>query len=327
MIRVLLLVISLFALTAPARADDLRPGFLELTQVDAAHWQMVWKAPIVGGLATRSRPSLPDFCTIGEGAPRLSGSSLVVSLEVVCTHPLDGAQIGLAGMETGFTDALVRIAPLDRPVQAERLTPDSPYVTVATEPDRWKVARTYFDLGVEHILEGYDHLLFVLSLVLLIRRWKQVAVTVTAFTVAHSITLALTTLGLVFVARRPLEICIALSIVFLAVEIVKERADDAPRRMAARLPWLVAFAFGLLHGFGFAAALGEIGLPDGELPTALLTFNLGVEAGQLLIVAAALAVLALIDRLALRYAARLRQITAYLIGTTAAFWMIQRALG
>lgn len=327
MIRTVLLLLACLLATGTARADDLRPGFLELTQRDATHWQLVWKAPIVGGLATRSRPSLPGFCTLSDGPPRLSGSSLVVSLEVTCERPLDGEQVGLAGMETGFTDALMRIAPLGRPVQAERLTPDRPFVTVASEPDRWQVARTYLGLGVEHILEGYDHLLFVLSLVLLIRRWKQVAITVTAFTVAHSITLAVTTLGWVVVARRPLEICIALSIAFLAVEIVKEPEDGDRPRLAARMPWLVAFAFGLLHGFGFAAALAEIGMPEGELPTALLAFNLGVEAGQLLIVALALAILTVVDRFASRAGSTLRRIAAYLIGTTATFWMIQRALG
>jgi hydrogenase/urease accessory protein HupE len=317
-------LLALVAHSAPARADDLRPGFLELTQRDAATWHMVWKAPIIGGLATRSRPALPAFCTLGQGQPRLEGGSLVVALNVHCTRPLEGQRIGLAGMETGFTDALLRIAPLGQPVQAERLTPDAPYVTVATAPDRWQVARTYFDLGVEHILAGYDHLLFVLALVLLIRRGWQVAKTVTAFTVAHSITLALTTLGFTLVARKPVEICIALSIVFLAVEIVK--SGTGPPRLTARIPWLVAFAFGLLHGFGFAAALSEIGLPQGELPTALLAFNLGVEAGQLLIVSAALAVLWLIDRYAAKHARKFRVLAAYLIGTTAAFWMIQRAI-
>jgi hydrogenase/urease accessory protein HupE len=210
-------------------------------------------------------------------------------------------------------------------VQAERLTPGAPFITVAREPERWQVARTYLGLGIEHILQGYDHLLFVLALVLLIRRWKRVAWTVTAFTVAHSLTLAATSLGLILVARRPVEICIALSIVFIAVEIVKE--PTGPPRLAARLPWLVAFAFGLLHGFGFAAALAEIGLPQGELPTALLAFNLGVEIGQLAIVAAALAVLAIVDRVAANRARQFRTMTAYVIGTIAAFWMIQRALG
>lgn len=323
LVAVLAIILTLLAL--PARADDLRPGYLEMTQRDHAHWRMVWKAPIIGGLATRSRPALPAFCELDPGAPRLEGGSLVVALDVTCAKPLDGQRIGLSGMETGFTDALVRVAPLGRPVQAERLTPDAPFITVSRVPDRWQVARTYLSLGVEHILQGYDHLLFVVALVLLIRHWRKLAWTVTAFTVAHSLTLAATTLGLVLVARRPVEICIALSIVFLAVEIVKE--PSGPPRFAARVPWLVAFAFGLLHGFGFAAALAEIGLPQGELPTALLAFNLGVEAGQLAIVAAALGILGIIDRVATTWTARVRTVTAYLIGSTAAFWMIQRALG
>ena len=320
-----LFLLLLTLLAAPARADDLRPGYLELTQRDAVHWVMVWKAPIIGGLATRAKPALPSFCTLGQGAPRLEGGSLVVALPVTCSRPLAGQQVGLAGIDGGFTDALVRIAPLGRPVQAERLTPDRAYLTVATVPDRWQVARTYLALGIGHILAGYDHLLFVLALVLLIRGWRALAWTVTAFTVAHSLTLGATTLGLILVARRPVEICIALSIVFLAVEIVKAR--DGPPRLAARLPWLVAFAFGLLHGLGFAAALAEIGVPQRELPTALLAFNLGVEAGQLVIVAAALAVLAGANRFLPKQTPRLRLAATYVIGTTAAFWMIQRAFG
>jgi hydrogenase/urease accessory protein HupE len=319
-----LALLGWLALVAQARADDLRPGFLELTEGAPGTWSMVWKAPILGGLAVRARPQLPAFCKLEWQPPRLVGGSLVETGTAHCTRPLGGARIGLAGMEHGFTDALLRVAARGAPVEAARLTPAQSFTTLATVPDRMEVLRTYLVLGVTHILTGYDHLLFVLSLVLLIRRGWSVAKTVTAFTLAHSLTLAATTLGLFVVARRPVEICIALSIVFLAVEIVKEDPDHP--RLTARIPWLVAFAFGLLHGLGFAAALAEIGLPQGEVVPALFAFNVGVEAGQLVIVAAGFAALWLVARVAAARAGAVRRVAAYAIGSIAAFWMIQRAV-
>ncbi len=321
----LFLALLAFSLAPAARADELRPGYLELTQKDAQHWRMVWKAPVLGGLATRARPAIPKFCTQSAPVARLEGAALVAESTLTCTRDLAGSQIGLAGMEATFTDALVRIAPLDRAMQAERLTRSNTMITVATVPDGWEVARSYTALGVIHILEGYDHLLFVIALVLLIGRPWAVIKAATAFTLAHSITLAGTTLGVMGLAQAPVEALIALSIVFLAVEIIKQQPGDV--RLTQRLPWLVAFLFGLLHGFGFAGALREIGLPEGDLPVALLTFNLGVELGQLVIIAASLALLALIRRMkpaALRPAT---VVATYLIGTIASFWFIERMIG
>lgn len=317
----LLIPIACFA--TQAHADELRPGYLELTQKSPTAWHMVWKAPIKGGLATNARPSLPKFCIVSTSRRELVGAAVVAVSELRCPAALAGQRVGLTGLDASFTDALVRIAPLGRPVQAARLTAGTPTVEVQAKAARSQVAKTYFALGVEHILTGYDHLLFVLSLILLLMGGWRIAKTVTAFTVAHSLTLIGTTLHLISVPRQPVEICIALSIVFLAVEIVK--AKPGTPRLSERIPWLVAFAFGLLHGFGFAGALAEIGLPEGEIPVALLTFNLGVEAGQLVIVAGGLMVLGAIGRFA---AAQFRPVqirVAYVIGSVAAFWMIERA--
>jgi len=184
-------------------------------------------------------------------------------------------------------------------------------------------------LGMEHILAGFDHLLFVIALVLLLHAGRNRALwpivkAVTAFTVAHSLTLAGTTLDLVSLPIWPVEVVIALSIIFLAVEVVKSREDDP--RLSERAPWLVAFLFGLLHGFGFAGALAEIGLPEGDVPVALLTFNLGVEAGQLLIVAATWAILLLIFRRAESVYKMTRMTAAYAIGITACFWFTERLI-
>ena len=324
MIRLLLWGL-LIALAAPARADELRPGYLELTQRDAARWDLIWKAPVLGGLATRSRPALPAFCKVTPGPVRLERAALVAIARLDCARPLDRASVGLAGMETSFTDALLRVAPLGRPVQAERLTPDRPMVTIKAVPDRWQVARTYALLGTQHILTGYDHLLFVVALVLLLARGWVVVRAATAFTVAHSLTLAGTTLGLFGLAQAPVEALIALSIVFLSVEIVKQ--TDGTPRLSEQIPWVVAFLFGLLHGFGFAGALREIGLPEGDIPMALLTFNLGVEAGQLVIIAACLGLIAVLRRFAQPALRPATVLATYGIGTIASFWFIERLIG
>jgi hydrogenase/urease accessory protein HupE len=209
-------------------------------------------------------------------------------------------------------------------MQALRLTAASPMAEIAARPDRWQVAWTYFVIGIEHIVFGFDHLLFVVSLVLLLTGGWAVAKAVTAFTVAHSITLIGTTLGVLGLPQRPVESVIALSIVFLAVEIAKKRPDAL--RLSERAPWIVAFLFGLLHGFGFASALAEIGLPEGEVPMALLAFNLGVEAGQLGIVIGGFAVLELLRRMAASLLAPALRLAAYVIGITASYWIIERTL-
>ena len=253
-----------------------------------------------------------------------TGVSLISAGVLACDRPIAGATVGLAGMESGFTDALLRIAPLDGPIQVERLTPDRTTAVVATVPTNWQVAGTYLALGVEHILAGYDHLLLVVALVLLLQRIRLVIKAVTAFTVAHSITLAGVTLGLFGLPQAPVEALIALSILFLAVEIVKQVPGEP--RASERTSWIVALLFGLLHGFGFAGALREIGLPEADLAVALLTFNLGVELGQLAIVAAVLALIALVRRARPRMLRPAVVVSSYAIGTLSAFWFLERLI-
>ena len=244
---------------------------------------------------------------------------------------LTGQTIAIEGLSGTSTDVLVRIESLGGATQTERLSPTKATFVVQTVPGGWEVAATYLHLGIEHILLGFDHLLFVLALVILVRDWRRVVLTVTAFTVAHSITLAAATLGFVNVPGPPVEAAIALSIVLVAVEIVNARRGTPS--LAARWPWLVAFSFGLLHGFGFAGALAEVGLPHHAIPIALLFFNLGVEIGQLVFVAAVLAASELFRRaIALRVELTLAQRTvdlldvtaAYAIGAVAAYWLIER---
>jgi hydrogenase/urease accessory protein HupE len=309
---------------APATADELRPGYLEFSQQSETTWRLVWKVPRRGGITPLAQPLLPKGCNVTRLIERTQSAMAIKTVSAVtCPTGVSSGRIGVSGMAAAQTDILARVAPLGRPVQAMRLTAAVPEAEIRPLPDRWNVARTYFATGVAHILTGYDHLLFVVALVLLLGRLRTIAWAVTAFTLAHSITLIGTTLGLIGLPQRPVECVIALSILFLAVEIVK--ADPAAPRLSERVPWLIAFLFGLLHGFGFAGALKEIGLPESDVPTALLTFNLGVEAGQLLIVATSLTALALIRRFA-EGALRPAVVGAsYAIGIIASVWFFERS--
>lgn len=330
-LRAILLLIFIAAWPAATRADDLRPGYLEIREMPAVGgsthlYDVTWKAPIKPGLAARVTPTFPIDCAESNAPKRsIDSAALLTRWTIGCTTSLAGRSVTLSGLEDTPGDALLRYQALDGGTQAARLTPGAPTANIAARPDRWQVARTYFITGVEHILMGYDHLLFVLSLVLLLNGAWRVAATVTAFTIAHSLTLIATTLQLVSLPRAPVEAAIALSIVFLAVEIVKR--EPGKPRLSERIPWIVAFLFGLLHGFGFAGALAEIGLPQGEVPTALLTFNLGVEAGQLVIVAAALVTIVLLKRVRHNWLNPAKTIAAYAIGSVAAMWLIVRISG
>jgi hydrogenase/urease accessory protein HupE len=308
--------------SAPAKADELRPGYLELIQVSERTWNVSFKAPIRGGMAANVIPLLPATCRLADKREELVEGAVISRWTATCAQSLVGQRITLQGLDRTPSDALIRVVLAGRPVQTARLTMSNPAYEIAARADTWQVAHTYFVLGVEHILAGYDHLLFVLALVLLLSGGLVVVRTVTAFTLAHSITLIGATLGFLGLNQKPVEICIALSIVFLAVEVVK--SDPAHPRLSQRLPWLVAFMFGLLHGFGFAGALAEIGLPEGEVPAALLTFNLGVEAGQLVIVLAGLGVLFFARRVSVLFLTRFKHVAAYSIGITASFWLIVR---
>ena len=233
-----------------------------------------------------------------------------------------GQEIRIDGLISGVSDVIVRVERKDGTSQMERLLPESPEFTVEAAAGTGEVAWSYLVLGVEHILGGVDHLLFVLALLLIVRDGKRILITVTAFTVAHSITLVAATLDWVHVPGPPVEAMIALSIVFVAAEII--RGLHGKPGLTERAPWIVAFSFGLLHGFGFAGALAEVGLPQKAIPVALLTFNVGVELGQLIFVAVVVAVRALFARLPARAPAWTPYFAPYAIGSIAMFWVFER---
>lgn len=316
-----MVLLALLLGAGPLSADELRPVSIQFEQVDAGEWYVSWKQPLASASDDRMlTPQLPAGCRIEGAVDReIAAMALVGRAAVSCAGPVEGAKIGWPGL-AGSADAIVRIAPLERPVQVYRLTTAEPTAIIAARPEAAQVWRSYFRIGVVHILQGWDHLLFVIALVLLVARPWPVVKAATAFTVAHSLTLAAVTLGVAGLPQRPVEALIALSIVFLAVELAKGERTT----LARRVPWLVAFVFGLLHGFGFAGALREIGLPEGEVPAALVSFNLGVEAGQLVVVATVLAIRALVGRLAPTVEQPLLRFSTYAIGTAGAFWLIER---
>ncbi len=307
-------------------AHEMRPGYLELRQTAPDTYAVAWKVPARGELRLALYPRFPASCKeTGDPIVLHTGEAHTQRTTLVCASGLDGERIEIDGLASTFTDVLVRFTRADGSVQTVRLTPSSPGFDVAPAAGAVEVARTYTGLGIEHILLGADHLLFVLGLLLLVRdRWRLVK-TITAFTVAHSITLVAATLGFAHAPAAPVEAAIALSIVFLAVELV--RGQQGVIGLTQRTPWLVAFAFGLLHGFGFAGALSSLGIPQQAVPLALLFFNVGVEIGQLLFIALVFIVIATVRGVWPSVPRWAPAATAYGIGSLASFWLIQRVVG
>ena len=320
------IMVTLLAAASSVSAHEVRPAYLELTQTGTETFDVFWKVPARGNQRLSLYLKLPETCEIvREPSGMFTDASYVERSSIRHPGALVGETIVIDGLSSTLTDVLVRIERLDGSTQTERLVPESPTLEVSASTSRWQVSRTYFVLGVEHILLGIDHLLFVFALLLFVRGWKRVVGTITAFTVAHSVTLALATLGVVHVPGPPVEAIIALSIVFVASEILRARRGYVG--IAERSPWAVAFVFGLLHGLGFAGALREVGLPEQAIPLALLFFNVGVEAGQLLFIAAVMSAWTAVRTAGVRVPRAAEVVPAYVIGSVAMFWVIDRVAG
>lgn len=319
----LLLALGVGVASFGASAHEVRPAYLELLEGKPGEFSLLLKTPMQGAARLALAPVFSGKVeNITPIVSRPTGDAMVQTWRMRAIEPLAGQKVSIDGLSSTMTDALVRVEFAAGGAWVARLTPSTPEATIPATQTDWDVAATYLELGVEHILFGLDHLLFVLALIIITQGTWLLVKTVTAFTVAHSITLALATLGFVHVPSRPVEAAIALSIAFVAVEIV--HASQGQRNLAARAPWMIAFVFGLLHGFGFAGALSEIGLPAGQIPVALLFFNLGVEVGQLLFVGAVIALVALIRVGRPSPSTWLKFVPPYAIGTIAMFWVIER---
>ena len=324
MIRFATAALLLFVAAWSADAHEVRPGYLRIQETGPESYDVLFRVPARGDLRMALYVSMPEHCrALGEPRAWQQNAAFLERWSAVCPGGLVGHDVTIDGLAYTLTDVLGRYERLDGTTQIARLKPSEPSFTLSDSESWQEVAATYTTLGIEHILLGIDHLLFVLALLMIVSGWRKLIATVTAFTLAHSVTLAAATLGWVNVPQAPVEAIIALSILFVAAEIVHWR--QGREGITRRKPWLVAFTFGLLHGFGFAGALSEIGLPEHAIPLALLFFNLGVEAGQLLFIAAVLTAWAVLRRLPLpEWAWRL---PVYGIGTMAAFWTIERISG
>ena len=317
--------IALFCMLASgAAAHEMRPAYLELRETRAETYDVLWKVPGRGdNLRLGLYVEFPADCkNLTEPRGLMINNALSERWTVQRAGGLTGGTIHIAGLSATMTDVLVRLERLDGTAQVTRLTPSVPSFTIEAAPNVWEVARTYGVLGVEHILTGMDHLLFVLALLIITGGGWRLVKTVTAFTISHSLTLTAATLGWVHIPPPPVEAVIALSIVFVAAEIVRQRRGI--EGITARAPWVVAFSFGLMHGLGFAGGLSEAGLPAGHIPSALLFFSLGVETGHLLFIGVVLAFIALVRRSRIPLPRWTELVPPYAIGGIAMFWTIQR---
>lgn len=319
------LALVLFAawLAPVAAAHEVRPAFLQIREVGHETYDILWKTPAQGDMRLALDVILPPGCTsIAEPRTVMLDGAVIARWRETCPGGLVGRTLGVSALDRTLTDAIVRYEPETGRAITLRLTPDKPSASIPARQPWMSVAATYFVLGVEHILLGFDHLLFVLALLLLVRDLPRLLGAVSAFTVAHTLTLAGTTFGLVRLPSAPVEASIALSIAFLAAEIMRARAGQPS--LTRQWPWIAAFGFGLLHGFGFAGALREIGLPEDAVALALLFFNLGVEAGQILFIAVALAVIWVLRKAIPAPPVWALNAPVYGIGVVAAFWFIER---
>ncbi len=324
--RTSLLCLLLLTGSIPALAHESRPAYLEIKEGSAGLLEINWTRPIRAQRALNIQVVFPESCRTGGANTGRQLQGLMYEKWVMdCgATELSGKEVTIAGLSNTISDVLLRFQSRDGTVHMSVLDNKNPVFIFpsVTEPIK-NIAPYYFKLGVEHILKGADHLLFILGLLLLIQRFWNVIKTITAFTLAHSISLIAAILGYVHVPSAPVEAVIALSIVFLACELVRENKHNLSRR----LPWLVAAVFGLVHGLGFAGALSEIGLPEDDIPLALLMFNLGVETGQVLFVIFAIAVLQLLRRIIRDWFDKIELASSYAIGSIAAFWLFDRVSG
>ena len=335
---VLVLLASLvLAGAGTAFAHEARPGFLELREMGPDTWSFLWKKPTGGEVEIQIAPVIPKDCRLATqdrqppaygrlstGGAQLSPGAMIARGTLTCAGGLAGKTIVIAGLEATITDVLVRLHHADGRLESHLLRPATPSVTLGGITTATERALGYVQLGVQHILLGVDHLLFVLGLMLVVSdRWMLVK-TITSFTLAHSLTLAIATLGYASAPLPPLNAAIALSILFLGPEVVRTWRGETS--FTIRHPWVVAFAFGLLHGFGFASGLAAMGLPKAEIPLALLLFNVGVELGQVAFVLLVILLERSFRVLEVRWPRLVEHLPGYAVGTLGAYWTIQRTL-
>lgn len=324
--RIYIFIFCNVALCWNLQAHEVRPAYLHIKQAGSDQFKILWKVPTSAGRELSIKPHFPQDFVLKLQSEREFPSSKIYNYTAEFQGKLSGKIITISNLENTLIDVMINIELENDINHSFLLHPDNPEVTIPVEPDRLSVFFGYIRLGVEHILLGYDHLLFVLVLLLLITNVSHLFWTITSFTSAHSITLGLASLQILTLPSAPVEAIIALSILFLAKEYLT--VQNGGTSMTASYPWIVSFTFGLLHGFGFAGALSDIGFPQNQILTALLSFNIGVELGQILFIIVCLIVMAVIKKSNLFSNDRLlKKIVTYGIGSIASFWLITRFYG
>ncbi|MEM7412648.1 MAG: HupE/UreJ family protein [Myxococcota bacterium] len=324
---VLLLLVASTGWVLPAQAHRLAPSLLTLESAGEGQYDVLFKTPSQRPTGVEIVPALPDHCApLSQPEFSTEATGIVLRWRVDCgTSGLVGSTLAVRGLAESGTNALIRVVlPQGRRVQAV-LHADADELVVPERPSAWRVFQDYLWLGAEHIAGGFDHLLFVFGLLLLANGARSLVATVTAFTLGHSVTLSLAALGFVRFPSAPIEVIIALTILVLALELARTPPkDDALLRQR---PWAVSFGFGLLHGFGFAGALSEVGLPEAEIPMALFSFNVGIEIGQLVFVGVVLTLGWLFARVWKEWPPWLLRVPVMAMGGLAFYWCLDRGLG
>lgn len=316
------LAVAVLSVHAPSAsfAHGLDPASLALRETAGGVFEVTWRSSTLRLPGANVQPSLPARCrSIGTPEAIDAGNRMTLRWTVDCGS-IAGETFGIDDLAAAKINGLLSIEWRDRPPMQAVLSPRTPSFVVPVEPHRWDVARGYVALGVEHILTGFDHLLFVVGLLLLVSTSRLLLQTITAFTLGHSVTLSAAALGIATMPQRPIETLIAVSVLILALELTR----DGRRTLLRRFPWAMALLFGLLHGFGFAGALTEAGLPPSNIPLALLSFNVGIELGQLAFVAAVVAAGAAASRWLPISTPLPRLPIVYAMGILSAFWFYER---
>ena len=329
LLPIVIAMLAILTFVTPLSAHETRPAYLEIKESSPGQYSILWRTPVLSGMRLPVQLKFPDDVRNLNDPVVIELTDSLVERRIIESSDgtLNGKRIDFIGLQGTITDVLVRTQMLDGTYSTTLVRPSQPWIEITMSSGAFAIAGAYLVHGIKHILFGFDHLLFVLALVLIIRSLRVLLFTITSFTIAHSITLALATLGWVNVPGPPVEAAIALSILLVTVEIMRQ--EKGRSGMTAKWPWVVAFSFGLLHGFGFASALTSIGLPQSDIPLALFTFNVGVEIGQLTFTGVVLCVIALAKRFKItpimeRY---VLPVTTYAIGSLAAFWFLERVTG
>ncbi|MEN9685858.1 MAG: hypothetical protein RLZZ28_1644 [Bacteroidota bacterium] len=306
-------------------AHEMRPALLQIKQTGQHTYDVLWKIPRIGNQVLSIKPVFPAWFELQQKIPaNESGGGVLFSFSANSSRDIHGMSVKISGLELSVVDVLLQVEFSNGEQYSMIIQPVKNHTNIPAGYTVFDTIKGYLFLGIKHILTGIDHLLFVLALMLITKRGRKLIVTVTAFTLAHSITLTLAALGQIHLPGPPVEAVIALSILFLALEIIAEQQGRTT--LTGRQPWLVAFSFGLLHGLGFAGALASIGLPQKNVALALGFFNVGVELGQLFFIALILSIGWLLRRKK-DWPLLLKKAPAYIIGSVAAFWLIDRIVG